>query len=173
MLRRVGNALVSSVMFLKYVCVAAWEMYVLYLEKWEFMEPAFWPRENVRSKVKYLHHFMYLLWKIHTWGLLAYYVFEIWLYAYRCIDDMEKHLEETVLSKLPDNYQSARRQSIISEEDDMGTELHFQLITLKYIYSVCILLVSVCISSGTLSESSVALLIINEVLVFYIIYSEV
>ncbi|KAL5849269.1 hypothetical protein ACOSQ4_007282 [Xanthoceras sorbifolium] len=40
----------------------------------------------------------------------------------RCIDDIEKHLEETVLSKLPDNYQSARRQSIISEEDDMVPE---------------------------------------------------
>ncbi|KAH7573454.1 hypothetical protein JRO89_XS03G0152000 [Xanthoceras sorbifolium] len=39
-----------------------------------------------------------------------------------CIDDIEKHLEETVLSKLPDNYQSARRQSIISEEDDMVPE---------------------------------------------------
>lgn len=45
----------------------------------------------------------------------------MWMYDYRCIDDMEKHLEETVLSKLPDNYQSARKQSIISEEDDMGT----------------------------------------------------
>ncbi|KAH9683878.1 DNA replication complex GINS protein SLD5 [Citrus sinensis] len=39
-----------------------------------------------------------------------------------CIDDMEKHLQETVLSKLPDNYQSVRRQSVISEEDDMVPE---------------------------------------------------
>ncbi|XP_031257753.1 DNA replication complex GINS protein sld5 isoform X2 [Pistacia vera] len=44
------------------------------------------------------------------------------IFVKRCINDMEKHLEETVLSKLPDNYQSARRQSIISEEDDMVPE---------------------------------------------------
>lgn len=50
---------------------------------------------------------------------------------------MEKHLEETVLSKLPDNYQSARRQSVISEEDDMGTQLHFQHIIFKYLLFSC------------------------------------
>ncbi|KAJ0034996.1 hypothetical protein Pint_24322 [Pistacia integerrima] len=44
------------------------------------------------------------------------------IFVKRCINDMEKHIEETVLSKLPDNYQSARRQSIISEEDDMVPE---------------------------------------------------
>ncbi|KAH7561236.1 hypothetical protein ACOSP7_016108 [Xanthoceras sorbifolium] len=44
------------------------------------------------------------------------------VFVNRCIDDMEKHLGDTVLSKLPDNYQSARRQSIISEEDDMVPE---------------------------------------------------
>ncbi|KAI5445731.1 hypothetical protein KIW84_013819 [Lathyrus oleraceus] len=40
----------------------------------------------------------------------------------RCSDDLKKHLEESVLSKLPENYQSYERQSIISEEDDMIPE---------------------------------------------------
>ncbi|KAL5098389.1 hypothetical protein RYX36_002716 [Vicia faba] len=40
----------------------------------------------------------------------------------RCSDDLKKHLEESVLSKLPENYQSRERQSIISEEDDMIPE---------------------------------------------------
>ncbi|KAF5737069.1 putative DNA replication complex GINS protein SLD5 [Tripterygium wilfordii] len=44
------------------------------------------------------------------------------LFARRCVDDMGNHLEDTVLSKLPDNYQSVLKQSIISEEDDMVPE---------------------------------------------------
>ncbi|CAN1859438.1 DNA replication complex GINS protein SLD5, partial [Linum perenne] len=41
-------------------------------------------------------------------------------FAKRCTDDMGAHLKETVLSKLPDNYQSELKQSTTSEEDDMG-----------------------------------------------------
>lgn len=37
----------------------------------------------------------------------------------RCTDDLKEHLESSVLSKLPENYQSYERQSVISEEDDM------------------------------------------------------
>lgn len=33
---------------------------------------------------------------------------------------MQQHLEQSVLSKLPDSYQSFLKQSTISEEDDMG-----------------------------------------------------
>lgn len=33
---------------------------------------------------------------------------------------MQQHLEQSVLSKLPDSYQSVLKQSAISEEDDMG-----------------------------------------------------
>ncbi|XP_039070938.1 uncharacterized protein LOC120217989 [Hibiscus syriacus] len=40
----------------------------------------------------------------------------------RCIRDIGKHLEETVLSKLHDNYQSVLKQPITSEEDDMVPE---------------------------------------------------
>ncbi|KAB1213824.1 DNA replication complex GINS protein SLD5 [Morella rubra] len=41
-------------------------------------------------------------------------------FARRCTEDMERHLEEGVLSKLPENYQDILKQSIISEENDMG-----------------------------------------------------
>lgn len=41
------------------------------------------------------------------------------MFARRCADNMGKHLEESVLLRLPDNYQSVLKQSIISEEDDM------------------------------------------------------
>ncbi|KAJ9181789.1 hypothetical protein P3X46_005847 [Hevea brasiliensis] len=41
------------------------------------------------------------------------------MFARRCTDDLGNHLDETVLSKLPDNYQSILKQSITSEEDDM------------------------------------------------------
>lgn len=38
---------------------------------------------------------------------------------------MEKHLEQSVLSRLPYGYQSILKQSISSEEDDMGNPFHF------------------------------------------------
>ncbi|KAJ6902773.1 hypothetical protein NC651_020300 [Populus alba x Populus x berolinensis] len=41
------------------------------------------------------------------------------MFARRCTDDLGSHLDETVLAKLPDNYQSILKQSITSEEDDM------------------------------------------------------
>lgn len=40
----------------------------------------------------------------------------------RCVDAMEKHLEQSVLSRLPYGYQSILKQSISSEEDDMGID---------------------------------------------------
>lgn len=38
----------------------------------------------------------------------------------RCIEDLEDHFDKSVLSKLPDRYKSSVKQSVISEEDDMG-----------------------------------------------------
>ncbi|AED95757.1 DNA replication protein-like protein [Arabidopsis thaliana] len=52
------------------------------------------------------------------------------VFATRCADDLAKHFEETVLLKLPENYQSVLKQSLISEVDDMGTSLN--LITLDH-----------------------------------------
>ncbi|XP_028797786.1 DNA replication complex GINS protein SLD5-like [Neltuma alba] len=40
-------------------------------------------------------------------------------FARRCTEDLKQHLEDSVLSKLPENYQSFQKQSVISEEDDM------------------------------------------------------
>ncbi|QHO53667.1 DNA replication complex GINS protein [Arachis hypogaea] len=48
----------------------------------------------------------------------------------RCIDDLKHHLEESVLSKLPENYQSVEKQSVISEEDDMVPEPHLDTFVL-------------------------------------------
>ncbi|KAG6759799.1 hypothetical protein POTOM_036290 [Populus tomentosa] len=44
------------------------------------------------------------------------------MFARRCTDDLGRHLDDTVLARLPDNYQSTLKQSITSEEDDMGTQ---------------------------------------------------
>ncbi|KAJ3683234.1 hypothetical protein LUZ60_013461 [Juncus effusus] len=41
------------------------------------------------------------------------------IFTQRCIEIMEKHLHQSVLSKLPYGYQSVTKQSISSEEDDM------------------------------------------------------
>ncbi|KAL3510016.1 hypothetical protein ACH5RR_029417 [Cinchona calisaya] len=40
----------------------------------------------------------------------------------RCIEDMEQHLDQSVLSKLPSSYKSHLKQSSSSEEDDMVPE---------------------------------------------------
>jgi hypothetical protein len=64
---------------------------------------------------------------------------------YRCTDDLGSHLDETVLAKLPDNYQSILKQSITSEEDDMGTRsslscfhsYSFFLVFKHYLYLLC------------------------------------
>ncbi|XP_010558447.1 PREDICTED: DNA replication complex GINS protein SLD5 [Tarenaya hassleriana] len=45
-------------------------------------------------------------------------------FARRCADDLAKHLEESVLLKLPENYQSVLKQSVISEGDDMVPQPH-------------------------------------------------
>ncbi|CAD5334379.1 unnamed protein product [Arabidopsis thaliana] len=46
------------------------------------------------------------------------------VFATRCADDLAKHFEETVLLKLPENYQSVLKQSLISEVDDMVPQPH-------------------------------------------------
>lgn len=53
---------------------------------------------------------------------------------------MEKHLEQSVLSRLPNGYQSILKQSIASEEDDMGT-----LLCAFYSMLISIILLSVCV----------------------------
>lgn len=77
-------------------------------------------RSYLRVRLQKLEKYMFYIWKKESlWNRLS---DPEKMFVQRCIDDMEKHLEETVLSKLPDNYQSVRRQSVISEEDDMVPE---------------------------------------------------
>lgn len=38
----------------------------------------------------------------------------------RCVDDMEQHLDQSVLSKLPQGFKSHLKQSSLSLADDMG-----------------------------------------------------
>lgn len=51
---------------------------------------------------------------------------------------MEKHLNQSVLERLPYGYQSILKQSISSDEDDMGIMLY--LIVLLQIFYSCNLL---------------------------------
>ncbi|CAH2044680.1 unnamed protein product [Thlaspi arvense] len=46
------------------------------------------------------------------------------VFAKSCADDLAKHFEKCVLSKLPENYQSVLKQSLISEADDMVPQPH-------------------------------------------------
>ncbi|MBA0575002.1 hypothetical protein Golob_024008, partial [Gossypium lobatum] len=75
-------------------------------------------RSYLRVRLQKIEKFMFHIWKMDTYkNRLS---IEEEKFTERCIRDIGKHLEETVLSKLPDNYQSVLKQSIISEEDDMG-----------------------------------------------------
>ncbi|KAK8998855.1 hypothetical protein V6N11_070037 [Hibiscus sabdariffa] len=74
-------------------------------------------RSYLRVRLQKIEKFMFYIWKTDTYrNRLS---IEEEKFTERCIRDMGKHLEETVLSKMPDNYQSVLKQSVISEEDDM------------------------------------------------------
>jgi GINS complex subunit 4 len=58
---------------------------------------------------------------------------------------MEKHLEQSVLSKLPYGYDSVTRQSLSSTEDDMGIPLDLEIsVFLCHAVAVFQFLVSDC-----------------------------
>lgn len=50
----------------------------------------------------------------------------------RCAGDIKYHLEQSVLSKLPEQYQSHLRQSAASEEDDMGEQIDLGIIIILF-----------------------------------------
>ncbi|KAK6254356.1 hypothetical protein SCA6_015661 [Theobroma cacao] len=77
-------------------------------------------RSYLRVRLQKIEKLMFYIWKSDTYHHRL--STEEEKFAERCIRDIGKHLEETVLSKLPDNYQSLLKQSIISEEDDMVPE---------------------------------------------------
>lgn len=64
----------------------------------------------------------------------------IWLLnnTCRCVDNMEKHLKQSVLSKLPEGYKDILRQSAASEVDDMGMISTSVTIKLYSIYLNCL-----------------------------------
>uniref|UniRef100_A0ACD5WMK3 Uncharacterized protein n=1 Tax=Avena sativa TaxID=4498 RepID=A0ACD5WMK3_AVESA len=59
-------------------------------------------------------------------------------FAKSCKEIMEKHLEQSVLSKLPYGYDSVTRQSLSSTEDDMGIPPHLEItLSCCTMFSVC------------------------------------
>ncbi|XP_073221610.1 DNA replication complex GINS protein SLD5-like [Cicer arietinum] len=77
-------------------------------------------RSYLRIRIQKIEKYMFHLRKTEElWNRLSK---DEKFFTERCTDDFKKHLEESVLSKLPENYQSYERQSVISEEDDMVPE---------------------------------------------------
>ncbi|XP_022147485.1 DNA replication complex GINS protein SLD5 [Momordica charantia] len=77
-------------------------------------------RSYIRIRLQKIEKYMlYMLKSDELFGRLSE---EERVFAERCCHDVKSHFDESVLSKLPNNYQSILRQSIISEEDDMVPE---------------------------------------------------
>ncbi|CAK9319083.1 unnamed protein product [Citrullus colocynthis] len=77
-------------------------------------------RSYVRSRLQKIEKYMlYILKSDELFSRLSK---EEITFTDRCRHDMKKHFDESVLSKLPNNYQDILRQSITSEEDDMVPE---------------------------------------------------
>ncbi|XP_072998215.1 DNA replication complex GINS protein SLD5 isoform X2 [Typha latifolia] len=76
-------------------------------------------RSYLRIRLQKIKKYMIHIAKTNLWNLLSE---QEQKFAKRCTDIMEKHLEQSVLSRLPYGYQSILKQSISSEEDDMVPE---------------------------------------------------
>ncbi|XP_072974661.1 DNA replication complex GINS protein SLD5 isoform X2 [Typha angustifolia] len=76
-------------------------------------------RSYLRIRLQKIEKYMIHIAKTNLWNLLSE---QEQKFAKRCTDIMEKHLEQSVLSRLPYGYQSILKQSISSEEDDMVPE---------------------------------------------------
>ncbi|XP_031737760.1 DNA replication complex GINS protein SLD5 isoform X2 [Cucumis sativus] len=77
-------------------------------------------RSYIRSRLQKIEKYMlYILKSDELFGRLSR---EEITFTDRCRHDMKKHFDESVLSKLPNNYQDILKQSITSEEDDMVPE---------------------------------------------------
>lgn len=76
-------------------------------------------RSYLRIRLQKIEKYMVHISKTNLWNHLSE---QEQRFAKRCIEIMEKHLEQSVLSRLPYGYQSMLRQSISSEEDDMVPE---------------------------------------------------
>ncbi|KAJ0980576.1 hypothetical protein J5N97_008831 [Dioscorea zingiberensis] len=76
-------------------------------------------RSYLRLRLQKIEKYMIHISKTNLWNRLSE---QEQNFAKRCTDIMEKHLEQSVLSRLPFGYQSILKQSISSEEDDMVPE---------------------------------------------------
>ncbi|KAK8968155.1 hypothetical protein KSP40_PGU022400 [Platanthera guangdongensis] len=76
-------------------------------------------RSYLRIRLQKIENYMVHISKTNLWNRLSE---QEQRFAKRCIEIMEKHLEQSVLSRLPYGYQSMLKQSISSEEDDMVPE---------------------------------------------------
>ncbi|KAF8406082.1 hypothetical protein HHK36_008162 [Tetracentron sinense] len=75
-------------------------------------------RSYLRIRLQKIEKYMLHISKTELWNRLSK---QEQKFAKRSTDHMEKHLKQSVLSRLPYGYQSILKQSISSEDDDMGT----------------------------------------------------
>ncbi|PWA51128.1 DNA replication protein [Artemisia annua] len=74
-------------------------------------------RSCLRTRLQKIEKFMFHIQKTaDLWARLSK---QEQKFARRSIEDMKQHFEQSVLSKLPQRYNSHLKQSVISEEDDM------------------------------------------------------
>lgn len=76
-------------------------------------------RSYLRIRLQKIEKYMFHILKTELWNRLSE---QEQKFAKRCTDDLGKHLDQSVLSKLPDGYKSVLKQSTASEEDDMVPE---------------------------------------------------
>ncbi|KAK9288632.1 hypothetical protein L1049_017092 [Liquidambar formosana] len=76
-------------------------------------------RSYLRIRLHKIEKYMIHILKTDLWNRLSE---QEQKFAKRCTDDLGKHLEQSVLSRLPDGYKSLLKQSTASEEDDMVSE---------------------------------------------------
>ncbi|KAK9147079.1 hypothetical protein Sjap_006982 [Stephania japonica] len=91
-------------------------VYQMDLDRMQFLLRSYL-RIRLQKIVKYMIHIS----KSEAWSRLSE---QEQKFSKRCMDDMEKHLNQSVLSRLPYGYQSILKQSISSEEDDMVPQPH-------------------------------------------------
>ncbi|KAL0376343.1 UNVERIFIED_CONTAM: DNA replication complex GINS protein SLD5 [Sesamum calycinum] len=81
-------------------------------------------RSYLRTRLQKIEKYVFHIQKtLQLWNRLSK---QEQMFARRCAGDLKHHLEQSVLSKLPDQYQSHLRQSAASEDDDMGELIAYQ-----------------------------------------------
>ncbi|KAI3831124.1 hypothetical protein MKX03_017228 [Papaver bracteatum] len=89
-------------------------LYQMDLDRTEFLL-----RSYLRTRLQKIEKYMIHISQTELWNRLSRPEQE---FAKRCKENMENHLKQSVLSRLPFGYQDFLKQSISSEEDDMVPE---------------------------------------------------